>query len=812
MADAPVDRSAASVPAAKPPAHGPSWKAEAIRRGHLRFNGPSPLDDDFDLDDQICDEGPPHKKRLTDPNTFLKDSAAPARRLLHKGPQASIASTLRPSSRHDMRSSTDVREPSIMQSSDWSSKLTPDRSASFLASSFSAHHSASHSATYSASAGTVTKRNTKRGSISTALKKIFGGGRKRQNEKTDSPSPSAGAHFHHHSELVGRKISPPRPLVQHRAGSQDSRRSQSFSARNSSRATPVSHLPFPMNVNAPPQEDGSQPSYMEHGRPPPQGPRRRATLPSVVRNSADPTTLSAIWSESQSRTGHDDQSVREDIGVAYSGSPRSSKRTSRRRSRSVSAIDDLKLLPDVSSNRQSGQSFQSSNWHKHLSSSPDPSTKFQQARDFRFPPRVDSRYPSNETPRQNAAHVQSLNGEEIRAFDFGPIHPSDPATPRTGPQTPSARAEFGLGFEPPPTSIEDRLERLETNMRYFDQSLRHLRGRNNRQTIILENSPTRHPSSSSRAEQLSDSSARRPSGPFSENHNNSPVTPATSYPSHSQNPSASVHEFPVLATYPSMGTMSNAPTMVATAHGLPQISYSYNDEGLASLYSLLYQERTARQDLEVQVEQLRREIEELKLRADRRYPRVYQAPLCLQTHGVTKQAHVTYTTTSAHTTANIYNYASYPGAQNAYATSSPNILMTSAPASNVTSLNGSNVPSTHVSVHFDPESEAEVKHLRYSAISLDDPNRAARKSHFSFDSEQESISCGNGSSISPARGGPVGGEELTILSDIPITSWEPEDRSPVDGYTTPYETPYESPVLEKQPDESRLSNVGVKMF
>ncbi|KAK8162340.1 hypothetical protein BKA80DRAFT_272459 [Phyllosticta citrichinensis] len=567
-----------------------------------------------------------------------------------------------------------------------------------------------------------------------------------------------------------------------------------------------------MNVNAPPQEDGSQPSHMEHGRPPPQRPRRRATLPSVVRNSADATTLSAIWSESQSRTGHDDQSAREDIGVASSGSPRSSKRTSQRRSRSVSAIDDLRHLPDVTPNRQSGQSFQSSNWHKHLSSSPEPATKFQQARDFRFPPRVDSRHPSHEAPRQNAAHVQSLNGEEIRAFDFGPFHPSDPGTPRTGPQTPSARAEFGLGLEPPPTTIEDRLERLETNMRYFDQSLRHMRGRNNRQTIILENSPTRRPSSSSRAEQLSDSSARRPSGPFSENHTNSPVTPATSYPSHSQKPSASVHEFPVLATYPSMGTMSSAPTMVATAHGLPQTSYSYNDEGLASLYSLLYQERMARQDLELQVEQLRREMEEFKLRADRRYSGVYQAPVRVQTNGVTKQAQVTYTTTSAHTTTNLYNYASYPGAQNAYATSSPNILLTSAPASNVTSLNGSNAPSTHVSVHFDPESEAEVKHLRYSAISLDDPNRAARKSHFSFDSEQESTSCGNGSSISPARGGPVGGEELTVLGDIPIPSFEPEDRSPIDGYTTPYESPYESPVLEKQPDEPRLSKVGVKMF
>lgn len=610
-------------------------------------------------------------------------------------------------------------------------------------------------------------------------------------------------------EPLGRKISPPRPIVHQRIGSQDSRRSQSFSAHNSSRATPVSHLPFPMNVNAPPLEDGSQSSL---GKPPPTVHRRRATLPSVVMNSTDATTLSAIWSESQSRTGPDDQSVRDDIGMAYSGSPRSSKRTSRRRSRSVSAIDDLRLLHDATtSNRQSGQSFQSSNWHKHMSSSPEPS-KFTPAREFRFPPRVDSRYPSNETPRQTA-HVSSLNGEEIRAFDFGPFHPSGPGTPRTGPQTPSARAEFGLGFEPPPTTIDDRVERLETNMRYFDQSLRHLRGRNNRQTIILENSPTRRPSSSSRAEQLSDSSARRPSGPFSENHTNSPITPATSYPSHSQNPSVSVHEFPVLATYPSMATMSSAPTMVATAHGLPQTSYSYTDEGLASLYSLLYQERTARQDLEMQVEQLRREMEELKLRADRRFSRVYQAPVRVQTNGVTKQTQVTYSTTSsAHTTSNVYNYTSYPGAQNAYATSSPNILLTSTPASNVTSLNGSNVPSTHVSVHFDPDSEAEVKHLRYSAISLDDPNRAARKSHFSFDSEQESTSCGNGSSISPARGGPVGGEELTILSDIPIPSFEPEDRSPVDGYMTPYETPYESPVLEKQSDESRLSKIGVKMF
>ncbi|KKY17079.1 hypothetical protein UCDDS831_g06549 [Diplodia seriata] len=272
-----------------------TWKHEAIRRGNLRITGPPPADlppADAVEEDQ---DKPLSPKRFTDSHALdLRSThSSTRRRLLRKasldiGHRVGVHSVF-PSHK---RTSTEIQE-TIMQSSisvSGASTVTPT------------------------TIGRPSKRQ-KRGSLSAAFKRIFGSKRRLERERSRTASPPR--HAYHHSEPQVRRVSPPRTFTtEPRVGTSASDELPSFT-ENIGRGTP-NQLPFPMNVNAP-QEESSALGYIAFNQLRPIH-RRRATLPSMVFNSTDASTLSAVWSESASR--HEDQrSIKDEIGIATSHVP-----------------------------------------------------------------------------------------------------------------------------------------------------------------------------------------------------------------------------------------------------------------------------------------------------------------------------------------------------------------------------------------------------------------------------------------------------------------------------------------------------------
>lgn len=516
-----------------------------------------------------------------------------------------------------------------------------------------------------------------------------------------------------------------------------------------------------MNVNAP-QDDGSDRGYIAFNRTPPIH-RRRATLPSVVFNSTDATTLSAIWSESASRL--DDQiSVQDDIGIAVSSpqhrpsfGSQGPRRRSNRRSRSAGALEELRKMHEqkpssvrdsIASSLWQGKNPGSRPQTSHVPATEEEEDVVMQDEVFETPGEGVSRASSHDTVmRASPREKVSLDEDEIRAFDFGPL--------RTGHEYPAVKQEFETSIEPPFISLDARIERLESNMRYYDESLRRLHGRQNRQTIILENAPPGrgHSRNLSSSSQDSPKYPKRPSIPFDEAQQQvpSPVSITSSphaadftqaqngvsdQPSqpHQRYPSPKT-SLPNLISSPSMTTMSSAPTMVATTSAPPASSHSYTEQHsyapdqMSALYSLLYHERAARKDLESQIDQLRREMGDLRVRVERQYPRNQAGSYRNDSFaGVHNQN--THPEKPFHLPSNLYNYAAtagYPTTQNAYPTPSPDVSILLNPTT-TTSSSTEHLVGAPVPIH------TRIPHLNYA----DDINSGTpqRKSHFSLESDE----------------------------------------------------------------------------
>ncbi|KAH7041950.1 hypothetical protein B0J12DRAFT_743524 [Macrophomina phaseolina] len=735
-----------------PSADRPSWKSEAIRRGNLRITGPPPSD--LPPVDPIDEEKPLSPKRFTDSHTLdLHDasSSASRRRLLHKasldiGHRTGVASVL-PGHK---RTSTEIQE-TIMQSN---------------VSAEPATYGSSSTAATPTTVGRPSKRQ-KRGSLSAAFKKIFGSRRRHDRERSRTASPPR--HAYHNSEPLVRRASPPRTFTTEptRAGTSESETLPSFT-ENLGRGTPI-QLPFPMNVNAP-QEELTEHGYVAFNTTPPVH-RRRATLPSVVFNSVEASTLSAIWSENASK--HDDQqSVQDDIGIAVSGpqhrqsfSSQGPRRRSNRRSRSAGALEDLRRLHEQ--NPSIRDSMASSLWQgrtpgsrpqtSHVPTTEEEEDVIMQDDVFETPGEGASRASSHDTVMRNSPPAKgSLDEEEIKAFDFGPLR-TDPDSPALK-DSPGLKQEFDTSAEPPFISLDERMDRLESNMRYFDESIRRLHGRQNRQTIILENAPPGrgHSRNLSTSSDDSPNYPKRPSIPFAECQQQvpSPVSltssPRDAHFSHAHGSSVSPQSnhtysspsqfpnqrypspkasLPNLMSSPSMTTMSSAPTMVATAGAPPPSSHSYTEQHsyspdqMSALYSLLYHERAARKDLEAQVDELRREMGDLRLRVERQFPRSHPEGY-RNSNGSSnsvQQKHYNNAFSSpekTHITSNMYNYVTYPGTQNAYPTPSPDVSI----------LLGTCASST--------EQLTAAVHPRISQLNYQEEAHKQRKSHFSLESDE----------------------------------------------------------------------------
>ncbi|OJD34226.1 uncharacterized protein BKCO1_2400015 [Diplodia corticola] len=830
-----------------------TWKHEAIRRGTLRITGPPPADlppvepvDDADNDDRDDkDDKLLSPKRFTDSHTLdLRSTHSSTRRRLLRKASLDIGhrvgvSAVFPTHK---RTSTEIQE-TIMQSSisvSGASTATPT------------------------TIGRPSKRQ-KRGSLSAAFKRIFGSKRRLERDSERSRTASPPRHAYHHSEPQARRVSPPRTFTtEPRVETSSSDELPSFTD-NLGRGTPI-QLPFPMNVNAP-QEESSDLDYIAFDQARPIH-RRRATLPSMVFNSTDASTLSAIWSESASR--HEDQrSIKDEIGIAVSGpehrqsfSSQGPRRRSNRRSRSAGALEDLRRLHERDpSNRNSivnslrqirtpGSRPQTS--HVPTTEEEEDVIMHDQDEVFETPAEGVSRASSSDTVmRASPPASPSPGGHEVHAFDFGPW--------RTGHGSPALNTPSALGqqfetsAEPPLVPLDERMERLESNMRYFDESLRRLHGRQNRQTIILEKAPLGrgHARNLSTSSEDSPRYPKRPSIPFADSQQQvpSPVS-LTSSPHDSQftQPQASSSvlsgqmfyspaqysqslpqhrlpspktSLPNLMSSPSMTTMSSAPTMVATAGLPPPSSHSYTEQHsyapdqMTALYSLLYHERAARKDLESQVDDLRREMGDLRLRVERQYPRShpdgYNNNSTQQNTGGDSYAN-NYCSTlgKTHVTSNIYNYAAYPGTQNAYPTPSPDVSI----------LLGTTTTSS-------TEQLAAI-HPRISQLNYEEEASKQRTSRFSFESDELDLpdngraskrhsGAGNNSPGSQRQsflryGGPVVADRSSSVYEY---GYPPDDETEItsddakagmEEYQTPLEEP-ESPA--PRDGEEVFTGVGV---
>lgn len=292
---------------------------------------------------------------------------------------------------------------------------------------------------------------------------------------------------------------------------------------------PLTNLPYPMNVNAPPASPPHEYLRFDFERPD-LGPRR-ATLPNLPggvtqRHSLDePRGRLSTWEE----RADDEALPSTDIGIALSGPPNAGRSSigDKRRSRSVGALRDLVKARDSIEGHQSRTDAIKS-WRESygLSNMYGQNTRPQTARTVETVRSVyakgptlqeaesihegmsatlvglDDLTPNEPTPRaegpstpERAARAHDWETPEhppVTAFNFGNLEPSS-----LEPSSPHEHAATLAQLEGPPVpsrspkrlSVEDRVQTLEDNVQTLESSLRRMSQHNAHQTIILESAP-----------------------------------------------------------------------------------------------------------------------------------------------------------------------------------------------------------------------------------------------------------------------------------------------------------------------------------
>lgn len=364
------------------------------------------------------------------------------------------------------------------------------------------------------------------------------------------------------------------------------------------------HLPFPMNVNAP-QEASPPHDYLRFEAPTPDFSRRRATLPNV---HAISETQSLNGREKRLETWEerpDGEFVPSpEIGIALSSPPPDRQATSaqeKRRSRSAGNLRELtKGRPSVERRRSAEIRY----WRSSYASGSVYSTNTPRPRTAQTVETVQSVEAQEDLPKLedvvtksvsvHAPTVVTQNDQDVsqpqlpvEAFNFGNLRSdfSDDDDSEE-PSAPAAGSERRI-------SIEDRVKHLEENMRTLDASVRRMSGRNNRQTIILENAPKGR---RSRNRSSSASSQRQGSHHSSRGSNNTlhlrqyeDEKAAPDSPTHA--PLSAVNELPL---------STDAQDSAANIHAQ-----------FAALQTSLQYERHARKALEAQVSTLQRDLADL---------------------------------------------------------------------------------------------------------------------------------------------------------------------------------------------------------
>jgi hypothetical protein len=277
------------------------------------------------------------------------------------------------------------------------------------------------------------------------------------------------------------------------------------------------HLPFPMNVNAP-QEASPPHDYLTFKLPPADLGQRRATLPDTQSLNIQVKRLDT-WEER-----HDGEPMPSpQIGVALSSPIQvTHSAQSKRRSRSATDLRDwAKGRPSIERRRSAeirywrnshaSASVYSSHTPRPLTAQTVDTVISRNTKDIELKPSgsvtevteittISLAPPAVEV----AQHDQDISQIQlsVSAFNFGNLRSgfSDDED-STRPTVEQSRAQSPS--QPRSTerrlSIEDRVKHLEEGMRTLETSVNRLSGRNNRQTIILDNAPKGRRSSRNRS-------------------------------------------------------------------------------------------------------------------------------------------------------------------------------------------------------------------------------------------------------------------------------------------------------------------------
>lgn len=288
---------------------------------------------------------------------------------------------------------------------------------------------------------------------------------------------------------------------------------------------PLTSLPYPMNVNAPPASPPHE--YLRFDFQRPDLGARRATLPNLPgdvpqRHSLDePRGRLSTWEE---RT-EDEALQSSDIGIALSGPPNGVRGSigDRRRSRSAGALRELAKARFSNEGGQSRTDVIKS-WRESYASASmySQDTRPQTARTVET---VRSAYVKGPTVQEVESIHEGMSATLVGPDDLTPNEPTpqaeEPSTPNAAPRAhdwetpehpPVSAFNFGNLSQPssphehpetlaqlegPPVpsrspkrhSVEDRVHTLEENIHTLESSLRRISQHNNRQTIILESAP-----------------------------------------------------------------------------------------------------------------------------------------------------------------------------------------------------------------------------------------------------------------------------------------------------------------------------------
>lgn len=604
--------------------HRSSWKAEAIRRGDLKISGPIPITEDTPLSDEEEKKYAQNAARnevIHPPDTPLQEqrqrSVSPPRPLNSPPAVPDHPMPLRSnlvaeqSQQHEetqehppLRSPLNLQPVTIIQQRD---SVVP-QSALNSPTPF-------RSTPESAAAKNVQKK--RKSGLRNVFRKMFGKKSPEPEHRQEEETTRRG-HSYHHSDPGLLRSTP--PIEPQKSPSPAGPRISDLPVKELEPLHPLGqHLPYPMNVNAPPASPPDEYLTFDVNRP--DLGRRRATLPTIPsavahRHSLDDSRPNmATWDE---RLEEDEMSP-SGIGIAVSSPFQATSKPDRRRSRSADALHDIAKEFASTERRRSAeikywrQSHMSGSVYSRpeTAKSAEPETiRSVQTQEPTFQePEVgsfnemsatlvqadDPQTPTSPEAERPKDLEEAVEHAPVSDFNFGDLDNAALVGPPPAEREPVHEPAKEISPEQPlPSSsekrlsIEERVLRLESRYSNLETLTHRLSSRNNRQTIILENAPR---SLRSRDRSTSVSASR--------SHSRS--APSIHQEPRRQSSSGPVVDEPVPVT--------SSPT--STAPVLTGLGNTEQAKALQDLHAELELERNARIALEHRVQTLQDDLSSL---------------------------------------------------------------------------------------------------------------------------------------------------------------------------------------------------------